>query len=501
MEQKGRSYAQGSPPWKESLTGAQKAYTTFYEHEKQRQEARNIALFYRSGIQRDFGMTKEAADGYNRIIDENIDELRPLQFKSLTELIKLWGTKDQDKFSAVVELINKWEKQIRPDERSSQDVIDFQLAAVKVKMEFAQLLQSKNADDRNVPKLRKDVREDLLRVIKITGPHQQAARELLAQYGLGKERTNEVVEFAQGQEFRRGIKEAGARFELLQTELVTQQTLQDTLAKESDESKKKGILDQLNATGATINRLQDQAGELYAAGIRMFPKGGEISQLNDARYRLAYIQLQRGNARVAIAIGEFLAQTLAGNATGLQAATVALAGYGNLISKLTWKLKVALPISSSPLQNLCGYVPEATQTQAAASTLVQLAMNAGDIDKARSYIDKLPGGSGKAERSNAIWAQRLAAAEFFQDKLKQSGDEVPAALTAKREAAIEVLKSGLNGRPRTISMLCALDAINSLARLYLSVGKIDEAIALTTDKELGACRFTFARSPSISIRT
>ncbi len=102
-EQRGRSRASGSAEWKKDLEAAQAAYTTFYKNEKDRQEARNIALFYRSGIQRDFGQVGDAADGFNRILGlENIDELRPLQFKSLTELIKLWGTKEQDKFAAVL---------------------------------------------------------------------------------------------------------------------------------------------------------------------------------------------------------------------------------------------------------------------------------------------------------------------------------------------------------------------------------------------------------------
>ncbi len=329
-EQRGRSRASGSAEWKKDLEAAQKAYTTFYSHEKDRQEARNIALFYRSGIQRDFGMINDAADGFNRIVGiEGIDELRPLQFQCLTELVKLWGTKEQAKFPAVMELIGKWEKQIRPDERTSQDVINFQMAAARAKMAYVEELQSKSADDRNIPRLRKDVREDLTRLVKITGSHQQAAREMLAQYGLGKEKSTEPAEIPKVKSFEEAFKEAAARFETMQNELVTQQTLQDTLAKESDEQKKKPIIDQLNSVNDTLNRLLDQSGQLYQEGIRMFPKGGDLGVLNDARYRLAYIQLQNGHPRAAIAIGEFLAHNLAGATTGLQAATVAWLAMAN----------------------------------------------------------------------------------------------------------------------------------------------------------------------------
>lgn len=486
LEQKGRSHAQGSSPWKKALEDAQKEYTTFYTHEKDRQEARNIALFYRSGIQRDFGNANEAADGYNRILGlENIDELRPLQFKSLTELVKLWGTKEQDKFAAVMELIGRWEKVVRPDERSSQDVIDFQLEAARAKVEYSQLIQAKNADDRNIAKLRKDAREDLLRMIKISGPHQMPAREMLAKYGLGKERTSEVAEVPKVKSFDEAVKEAATRFESLQNELVTQQTLQETLAKETDEAKKKDIAAQLGSINETINRLQDQSAQLYATGLRMFPKGGEISQLNDARYRLAYLQLQRGNARGAIAIGEFLAQTLAGDSTGLQAATVALAGYGNMISDADLETQGRIANQLQPFAEfMVATWPESTQAQAAASTLVQLAMNAGDIAKARTYIDKLPGGSGKAGALKRDLGARLAA-EFFQEKFKLAeGEALPAALASKRDAAIDVLQSGLKGITKNDIDARSLDAINALVRLHLSVGNIKEALEWTEHKEL-----------------
>ncbi len=377
-------------------------------------------------------------------------------------------------------------------------MIDFQLAAARAEMEYAQLLQSKNADDRNIPKLRKDVREGLLRIIKITGPHQQAAREMLASYGLGKERTNEVVEIPKVKNFEEAVKEASSRFESLQNELVTQQTLQDTLGKESDEAKRKPILDQLNTVNDTINRLREQAGELYSMAIRMFPKGGEMSQLNDARYRLAYIQLERGNPRGAIAIGEFLSHTMAGDPTGLQAATVALAGYGRLISGADVETQGRIATQLQPFAEfMVSTWPESTQAQAAASTLVQLAMNAGDIDKARMYMDKLPGGSGKAGALKRDLGARLAA-EFFQEKFKLAeGAEVPAALVQKRDAAIEVLQAGLKGMTKNDVDARALDAINALARLYLSVGKVNEAIAWTNHKELAPV--ALLRSKSVNI--
>ncbi len=176
------------------------------------------------------------------------------------------------------------------------------------------------------------MRDDLKRVVAISGPHQTSARELMAELGMGREKNDTPIELPKVTSYEQAIKEAESRFDALQTELVTQTTLQESLDKEADESKKGELKSQLETTNTTVARLEEQTAELYMSAIRMFTKGGDISDLNQTRYRLAYIELQRGNPWAAIAIGEFLAQQLAGTPTGLQAATISLAGYRELIN-------------------------------------------------------------------------------------------------------------------------------------------------------------------------
>ncbi|MGN6136681.1 MAG: hypothetical protein ACTHOU_19535, partial [Aureliella sp.] len=398
-EQMGRSYATGSPEWKKELEQAQKLYTELYEHERDRLETRNYALFYRSGIQRDLGKSEDAADGYNRILDlEGIDELRPLQFKALTELVKLWSSTEQGKAPAALDLAAKWEKQVRPDERTMQDVIDFQLATAAARKTYAEALQAKDSNDRSIIKLRKEARDTLLKLVRISGPHQHEERELMASLGITKERVSEPVELPKVKNVEEAVKEANLRIEQMQTEQITKETLQQELDKATDDAKKKEFGDQLADVDATLARLSDQSGELLKVALRMFPPGGEPSELLETRYRLAYVELQRGNAWDAIAIGQFLAHTNAGSDTGLKCATVALAGYGKLITEADPELQKVLVDGLQPLAEFMVQTwPNSSEAQAAASTLVQLAMNAGDIAKARSYLDKLPTGTGKSD--------------------------------------------------------------------------------------------------------
>lgn len=476
-EQKGRSHAKGSPQWKKELEKAQAAYTEFYSHEKERQEARNYAIYYRAGIQRDFGKIDDAVDGYSRILgEEGIDELRPLQFKSLGEIIKLWASKEQNKYPAALELITKWEKQIRPDERHTQDVIDFTLAAARAKLAYAAELQSKDANDRSISKLRKDTRETLQKLVRINGPHQQHAREMMAELGMSKERSAQPIELPQVKSFDEAMKEASNRIELMQTETITQQTLEQGLQQAADDTQKKEMSDQLIEVNTTLDRARDQAGELLKVAMRMFPQGGEISELTDTRYRLAFVELQRGNPWDAIAIGEFLAQTNAGSATGLQCATVALAGYGRLITDADAELQKSLTEQLQPFAEFMVTTwPDSSEAQAAASTLVQLAMNSGDFAKAQTYLSKLPAGTGKVDKLRRDIGLVLAG-QYFQDKAKSTkGEPVPADLDAKRDSAIQQLEMALKDIEKDQIDSRTIEAINSIVRLYLSVGKIETA--------------------------
>lgn len=494
VENKGRSLKPGSPEWKAELEKALNEYTELYTHEKDRIEARNYALYYRSGIQRDLGKIDDAVDGYNRIVSiEGIDPLRPLQFKALTEIVKLWASKEQNKYPAAIDLATKWEKDIRPDEKTTQDVIDFLIASAQAKIDYAAVLQQKDPNDRSVSKLRKETREGLQKLVRVNGPHQQAVRGLLAGLGVTKERTAGPVELPKVKNFEEAVKEASTRIEQMQTEAITQQTLLEGLDSASDPAQKQELSDQLAAVNANIEQARDQAAELLRIALRMFPQGGDLSELTDTRYRLAFVELQRGNPWEAIAIGEFLAHTNAGSDTGLQCATVALAGYGKLITEADAELQKSLTDQLQPFAEFMVQTwPNSTEAQAAASTLVQLAMNAGDFAKAQSYLAKLPSGTGKADKLRRDIGLVLAGQYFQEKSALADGAPLPAELKAKRDSAIEQLTAAVKDLKKDELDSRYIEAINSLVRLQLAAGKVDEAAQWMNNADL---------SPVKAIRT
>lgn len=508
-EKMGRSQATGSPEWKADLAKAEKLYTELYNHEKERVEHRNYALYYRSGIQRDFGKLDDAIDGFNRIISvEGIDELRPLQFKSLSEVVKLWTSKEQSKHPLAVDLASKWEKQIRPDERASQDVINFLLALARAKMDYASILQSKDPDDRSIARLRKEARESVQKLARIQGPHQSDARQLMGEFGVAKDRPDQPLELPKVKNFAEALKEAMNRFDLIDnTELPDQQALLQKLDTTTDETQKAEINAQIAKTNGRLDRLREQIAELLKQGIRMFPKGDDLKDLTDARHRLAFIEYQRGNNWDAIAIGEFLARTNAGSDAGLTYATVALVAYRNLINEADSEQQKAIAGMLQPLAEFMVKTwPNSNEAQSAASTVVQLAMNAGDFEKARAYLDQLPKGTGKADKLRREIGLVMAS-QYVQEKSKLADGASPSAeLIAKRDSAIEQLELATNSLRKEELDSRWIEAINDLVSLQLSGGKPEQALKWYGDSNLSPIKAVrenpdLVDQPSVKLET
>ncbi len=483
IEHRGRSQAKDSKEWKADLEKAQGLYADLIKVEKERIEARCYAIYYRSGIYRDLGKNDDAVNGYQSILAENVDPLRPLQFKALTELVNILGAGAQ--LPAAIDLASKWERQIRPDERASQDVIDFQLASIRNQIALAEQLAKKDADDKNIAKIRKDARETLQKLVRISGPHQTAARELMVKLGISKEKAAAPVELPKVKNFEEALKEAVARLEQADEEGAAQEKLLQEIDKSTDEDQRKQFSDQLNTVNANLDRLYGQSSELLRTALRMFPPGGEAAQLAEVRYRLAYAELQKSNAWDAVAIGEFLASTNAGNETGLQCAKIALAGYGKLITEADPALQKTL---TEPMQPFAEFMvrtwPDATESQAAASALTQLSMNAGDFESAKKYLDKLPTGGGRAARLRRD-VGLVIADQYFQEKAKLADGATPSAeLISKRDTAIAQLTSSVDGIKKDEVDSRFIQAINSLVRLNLASGKVDEAVKWINNKTL-----------------
>ena len=479
IENRGRSQGLGSTAWKQELANAAKAYSEFFAKEADRILLRYSALYFRSGIQRDLQQTPDAIDGYQRIIDnEGIDLLRPLQTKAMTEWIKLLATTTENKFPAAVDRAEKWEKQLRPDERTKLETLDFKLALAQARIDWANSLLSKDSSDRLAPRLRRDAREGIQALLRFSS-HQERARSMLA--GLGIEaKSPEVEELPKVKNFGEALTAAQERIVRLESSPIA--ILREQLKTAADEEKP-AIQKELDQAEQSATGDRRQAIELLRIALRLFKRTDDRDQLRQTRFQLGYQLAQDKQSWEAIAIGEFLSRSNPGTEIGVDSASVALAGFGEMLKEQTKPATESVDLLSAFAEFLVKTWPSSKPAQSAASALVRIAMIQGDWQKAEQYLALVPPDSGGASALRMDLGLVLYR-QYLEQRSKLAAGTSSTELNQVRDRAMNMLKLGLTGLSKADYDQRAIEAKSILLRLLINLGKTDEVATLLSQPDL-----------------
>lgn len=475
IENRGRSRAKTSPDWQKDLETSLTMYNDLYLKEKEIVGIRNYALFYRSGVQEALGKIDDAIDGYQRIADqEGVDSLRMLQTQAVTELMKLFAS--QGKFQIADDRAERWESQLRPDERKAAEVMTLKLERYKVRLVWIKELEKKDKDDRNASKLIRDTREQLRGMMRISGSHQDEARKLLAELG-AEPVAAKAADVPKVKTFAEALETATERVQRGETSLLEVSGLEEriadaTITEEDKKAKQQQLVDAKES--ARVNF--EQATQYLQTSLRLFSKKDERNQLFEARQKLAFCLLKQQQPWEAIALGEFLAMSNPGTENGLRAGTIALAAYGELFKTEDQALRAQLIDLLGPFAEfLLATWPDAEESATAAAALVQFSLINKEWSKAEAYLHLVP-----TTTTAGANTHREAALQFYSryvEAKRASQGETPELQAARKLAtnslakAVSALKKEAIGGPE-------IESINYLAKLYLADDQAAEAAKL-----------------------
>ena len=460
LEERGRSRAVDSPARTADLRQALQMFGDLYSKEQRMVAVRNFALFYRSAIQEELDMQNDAIDGFRRIADlDGIDELRPLQTDAVSRLIQLLGA--EGKYSLAVDRADQWIKSLRPDEIERAETLALKLELSKLRLAWADQLKKDDPEDRVASRLIRAARDDLRNLLRVQGPHLDDARELLAT--LGVESTSEPSqELPKVSNFADAVSEAQKRLEQSENDALGLAVLREQgQVKESDELE------------ANISLQRQQAISLFREALRLYSSSDELTQLDQARFSLAYLELIQQNAWEAVGIAEFLSRKNPKTDQGLRAAAITLAGLSDLLRSSGSDEKLQL---TAQLEPFAAYLvqswPDSDETSAAVSALVQLALLNEQWDKVEQYLALAPTGGEKAAKLHRV-AGLSFFSRYFQQK-QEDGEESETAVKLKSRAidSLTIACSNLNQDQLDSE---TIEASNALARLLLIEGKLQEA--------------------------
>ena len=246
---------------------------------------RNYALYYRSGVQESLGKVEDAIDGYQRIADqEGVDSLRMLQSQAVTKLVQLFAA--QGKFQIADDRSERWESQVRPDERQAAEVIALKMERYRARIAWIKDLEKKDKDDRNASKLTRDTREQLRALMRISGSHQDEVRKLLANLG-AEPVAAKSTDVPKVKNFTEALEAATERVQRGEASLLEIAGLQEKVAEQATTEQDKKAKEQQIADAKESARVNfDQATQLLQSSLRLFSKKDDRAQLFEARQKL-----------------------------------------------------------------------------------------------------------------------------------------------------------------------------------------------------------------------
>ncbi|MEO8494267.1 MAG: hypothetical protein ABI614_04300 [Planctomycetota bacterium] len=539
-EEMADTVAEGSDEFKKYLTEAAAQYNEIYKKYRTRLAGLYARLYQGRANQR-IGKLQDALGYYGELLDQpdEPEEFRTLKTKTLRLAMSGWLDPAEKKYVEAIKRGSEWVKKSRPTDDREADWLSIRLSLAKAyKM---QADETEKSDTRTINQAKSEAKKQANFVAGKTGEFQDEARQLVAALG-GPDRTGEKVEPRTFDESKNAGKEA---LDSIQTASLVVNQVPAKIAKEKDEKLKADLEKQLTEAQTTLATARDDAMKYYEFALRLADGETSIDDVNIVRYFLCYLYYLEKNYYKAALMGEFVARRYPDSAGARQSAKIAMACfiqiYGDTNETATALFKeldtnadgaivgeelAALPdiakgadengdqkVTSAELAgrllefdvthivSVAEYIADKwsdqPEAEEALNTLVPFMINAGELERAEQFLNRIPESSPKRGDSElktgqAMWgtflrdSQQLAALEV-------DGPPAGVDVAAKRQdlktlttKAVAILSAGY-GRldAATKPSRTTVTALLSLAQAYLETQQPAKAVEVLENANFG----------------
>ena len=381
-----QTFTAGSDEGRQALEAAEQAFGVVAEKYRRRVAGLSAVLF-QGRCRQALGDIQAALGFYEELLTLPNDEpaLRLLKTKALSGAIDCWLHPDVQQTELAIERAEAWLQQRRPDEQEDADWLTLQLRLAQA------YLQQANSDTstRDKSRLLADARRLAVEVAKQPGATQQQAQELLTQFGSTTTLPTsqvEVTTFAEA---------LGAGQEVLSQRQVAAGTvslLSRRIPQISDAAQRQEAEARLQAAQQQLRESDQKALQLFDRARLLADEETPLEQLNLVRFYLCSLHYYAGNYCEAAVLASFLSRHFPESAEGRRAGAVALASlvqlYGDGTSPLARSLTDRIRQTAEDLARRFPGQPEAED---ALGTLVTLAVQAGRVEEAEQFLERLAG--------------------------------------------------------------------------------------------------------------
>lgn len=436
-----------------------------------------LAMLNRAQIQRQLGRVPEALDSFQRVLEQpDVPALRPARLQAMTSLIEMRLAAQPPKIEEAISQAKPLVDAARPDERQSPDFAALQVAFAKAYFANAEKLTAEGKAGEAKRMTSTFARPLLNSAVKIQGPHETEAREMLATLGIEQADAAPKTNFEQPKSLEEALTSARELLQVNEELIKTRPLLTQRIEAGGEEATK--ATQELQTLDQRVAEGQATLVQLLRAALALDER--DADSLKQARQFLAYTLFQRRDFWDAAAVGEFLARSAAGQEEGLRGGLIALSSLQSLVRDLPTESKPGLVRQIEVLGDyLTRTWPNDRQAAAAKGVMIRLALDDDRWDDARQLIGQMPEG---ADRSSY---QRLMGQLLWNRSLMlRQENRVEESVALLPQAASE-LRAGLDGLPEPAAVPEPLQAALVLAKVELRQGNPAAALAALDNGNYG----------------
>lgn len=439
-EEMADTLAKDSEPYKKLLTEAADLYQGVYKDYRTRL-AGLYARLYQGRANQKAGKLKDALGYYTELLDQpdEPEEFRRLKTQTLRLAMKGWLDPAEKKYVEAIKRGDDWIKKSRPTDDRDPDWLSIRMDLAKAyQMQADETKKSDPQDTRTVSNALADARRHAQFVAGKTSDFQEEAKQLVAVLG-GPDRTGERPEIKNFNDAKTAGKDA---LDSIQTATLVVNQVPARIAQEQDAAAKAELEKQLGEAQQTLATAQRDAMQYYKLALSLRDEETDIEDVNIVRYFVCYLYYLQKDYYEAALLGDFIARRYPDSAGARQCGKIALACYMQIYSETQAADPAAdMSFESERIVSIAEYIADKwsdqPEAEEALNTLVPFMINAGEFDKAKQFLVRLPEGSprrrdAEMKTGQAFWGSYLRGMQKLHE-MEQNG--VPEGTTIEAERA------------------------------------------------------------------
>jgi len=412
------------------------------------------------------------------VLPDEPDAFRILKMQSMGYLMEAYVK--AKKYQEAVTEVEKWEKDARAEEESSEEGLKIHFFGGVASLELEKTLK----EDAKKKAAKAAAKAHFDRVARFRGDFQRDAQARLAELqGVAGPDAAEPTDYD-------GAKERGD-FHWSNMVLAMGQLQQ---AKTAADQKK------ANEQLATSS---NEALKYYRLAIELKRADVSVDEVNLIRFRMAFLYWSAQDLQRAALVGEFLARRYPSHVGARKGAEIAVKAYRKMFTDAL-AAKQDTAFETARLTQMALYVtgrwPNEAEAEEAWTMLIDTAVDNRDVPTAMQYLEKIPTDSPKRAQAElrtgeALWRAYAQAANL------QGADRPPQEQLDKMvQQAQSILEQGIERMRKSVEsggdvsyslVYCVL----SLANIYVGTGQPEKAVAMLDDAKIGPMTLIKAKSP------